>query len=475
MRSYLKITIFILTTLSAFKVNAQQNLTLYTMPIQQAQAHCNPAFVPSARINIAMMPLLPPFAAPSIYMNMSNSGFKLHDLVTLDTQGKTYFDFDNMLSKLKPNNYLTSSLQIDVLTFGFKLKKNYFSFNASEKLDIRFRYPKDFMNVLVNGNGANGILGNEQKFNFGLDAVHYTDLGIGYNRELLDDKLTIGGRVKYLIGHENIYTKRSDISLTTGTQNFDLTAKSDIAIYTSGLAKDTTRSGYNFFNTKNSGIGLDLGGVYKLTDKIILSASVLDIGYIKWTDRTQNFISANPEGSVTFSGVDLKSYINDTSDIAGSFANTLDSIKKEFQIVKSHEAYKTNLSSKIYIGAKYKLSDKFFAGATIYTQIAEKKLRPALCLSFNAKFTNWFSATVSYSILNRSYNNVGLGLILNPGWFQWYIITDNILGPLVVDKYGVDGKGISVPAYTKNLNLRVGFNLTIGKKAKDNTPAPQMN
>ncbi len=53
--------------------------------------------------------------------------------------------------------------------------------------------------------------------------------------------------------------------------------------------------------------------------------------------------------------------------------------------------------------------------------------------------------------------------MLNPGWFQWYVVSDNVLGVMVFDKYN----NTRVPAYTKNINVRVGFNLTIGKKMKD--------
>ena len=272
---------------------AQQNLTMYNLScLQQTQAHLNPALTPSAKINIAILPL----PVSSLYLNVSNSGFKISDLVTQDPAGKTYFDFDNMLTKLSKNNYLSSSMHLDLLTFGFKSKKNYFSLNLSNKVDFRLRYPLDFMNVLINGNGADGIIGVEQKFNFGIDMMHYTDLSIGFNREVIDKKLTLGVKIKYLMGQENIATKKSDVSLTTGTQNFDLTAKSDIAIYTSGVDSNSrvlnnfSPSSY-LFNTKNSGFGIDLGANYLINNKWSISASLLDFGFIKWKENTNNYVS----------------------------------------------------------------------------------------------------------------------------------------------------------------------------------------
>ena len=117
----------------------------------------------------------------------------------------------------------------------------------------------------------------------------------------------------------------------------------------------------------------------------------------------------------------------------------------------------------MYLSGKYNLNEKNFASLVLYGQFYDSKIHPAVSLAFTTAVGRWLNASVNYSILNNSYSNIGFGLVLNPGWFQWYFISDNVLGMMVLDKYN----GTPVPAYTKNLNLRVGFNLTIGKKAKD--------
>lgn len=464
-------SILIIICFAQVDLLGQQNLTMYNhRELQQTQAHVNPAFAPSNKINIATGPMLVPFPFPSLYFNLSNSGFKLSDLITQDSKGKTFFDFDNLLKKVKKNNYLSAAFHMDLLTFGFKIKKkNYFSFNLSNKFDMRFRYPKDFLNVLINGNGADGILGQEQKFNFGLDMMHYTDIGVGYAREMMDGKLSVGGRLKYLMGQENIYTKRSDVSLTTAQQNFDITAKSDIAIYTSGLDSNSRLNSDNFspmkylFNTKNSGFGIDLGANYKINEKWSASASLLDLGFISWKESTRNYKSKNPNTSITFSGVNLKDFINDSTNIEDAFQKTIDSIADQFQIVEGTGKYRTWLSTKFYLSGNYHINEKNFAGLLFHGQIYDKKIHPAFTLSYNTAVGRWLYASLSYSMLNRSYNNIGLGLVLNPGWFQWYVMSDNIMSFMVADKYN----DIRVPAYSKNINIRVGFNLTIGKKPKD--------
>ena len=137
----------------------QQNFTLYNMEMVPQRMYMNPALVHANKFYIGL-PVL-----SSTYINVSNSGFKYSDLVKHNGDS-LYVDFDNMLGKLSDNNYLSTAINIDLLSFGFRVKKNYFSFNATEKINFRFRYPKNFMEFVWKGNGA--LLGEKLNFNFGI-------------------------------------------------------------------------------------------------------------------------------------------------------------------------------------------------------------------------------------------------------------------------------------------------------------------
>ena len=54
------------------------------------------------------------------------------------------------------------------------------------------------------------------------------------------------------------------------------------------------------FKKKNTGMGIDLGGVYKLNKKISFSASVIDLGFIKWKSGINNYVSNNPNRTFVF-------------------------------------------------------------------------------------------------------------------------------------------------------------------------------
>ena len=443
----------LLILISLFTQNtlfAQQDLTLYNMEVVPQRMYDNPAFKPSySRVNIGL-PII-----SSEYLNFSHSGFKYSDLIRHRADDSLYADVDHMLGKLAKNNYLSVAYRTDLLSFGFQVKKNYFSFNATEKADIRFRYPKDAMELLWKGNGA--MMGKDVNLNFGLNATHYREYGFGFSHEI-NDKLTVGGKLKYLYGMENIQTAKSDVTLNTDPNYFAMTAKSNVLINTSGLDSNSFKN-FNVanyaFKKKNSGAGIDLGGVYKFNDKFTFSASVIDLGFIRWKDAPTNYQSKDPNGTFTYQGIDATQFINNDSLTIGQAIQKLgDSLSKTLKIDTVHHSYTTMLSTQIYLGANYAVTAKSNAGFLFYSQVFDKAIHPGVALSYNQRLGRWLCASASYSIYNRSFNNVGLGLALNAGPVQLYIVSDNVLGAIF-------------PQHTKNLHIHFGINLTFGRKASD--------
>lgn len=444
---------------------AQQNLTLYNLKAIPQSNYVNPGILPSSRLNIGL-PII-----SSLYLNKSNSGFKLDDVITKGSNGATKLDFENLVSKLADNNYFALSLHTDLLSTAFKYKSGYFSFNASYKLNWRIRYPKDLLNFVWKGNGV--ALGEEQHFNLGLDATNYLEYGLGYAREV-GDKLSLGVRVKYLSGIANISTKKSDITLTTDPNTFDITATSDIIVNTSGIIDNPFNGfGVGDFVTKlhNRGYGVDFGGSYKATDRLTVNASVLDLGSIKWKFAPTNYVSSNPNASFKYQGIDLNTFLNDSTTIDKAVELVFDSLNSSFALDTVHRSYKTRLGAQIYAGAQYELNKESNVSLLLQGHFFDKKLHPALALSYNYTIDNYLMGSINYSMFNRSYMNIGLGLALNLGPLQIYGVSDNILGLFVYNKYRVNNGGkttdITYPGNTKNLNLRVGINLTFGRKPLD--------
>lgn len=438
------------------QTQAQQDFTLYNMNYVPQRSYLNPGFIPGGSKIYLGVP-----AFSSFYLNVSNSGFKYSDAVRHREDDSLYIDYANVISKLKKNNYLSLTFNEDILSFGVAVEKNYFSLNISEKANLRFRYPKNFMEFVWKGNGA--FLDKEVNIDFGFDFSHYREYAIGAARQI-NDKLSMGLKLKYLYGMENFNTKRTDISLMTAADDFAITAKANIELNSSGLNDTTDFAFMDYaFKRKNHGFGVDLGFEYKLNEKITLSASLLDMGVIKWNYKPNNYVSHDQNAHFTFNGFELNQIINSDSSSTKNIGKVLgDSLANIFKIDTLHRSYKTKLSTQFYFASSYNFNPVSSASIALYGQFFDKAMHPGISFSYNQKFLDRINLSASYSIYNRSFTNLGLGAAVSGGPVQFYIVSDNVLGMIF-------------PQNAKNLHLHFGINLLFGSKgaapAKSETAA----
>lgn len=443
--NFIKSVFTLLLFMGYTAANAQQNYTLYNMSSISQSIYCNPSVFPINNVNIGL-PVL-----SSNYIGITNTAFKYSDLIRKRPDDSLTFDMNNAISKMEENNYLLTSLQIDLLSVGFKIKKNYFNITASEKFTGILNYSKGFVDFLWNGNGPS--IGETINIGLGIQATHYREYGLNYVRKI-NNKLNVGIKLKYLYGMENIQTVRAGVSLYTDPAAYALKAQSDVLINKSENIEDLVNSEINItdyaFGLKNHGKAIDLGAQYKITDKIAVNVSLLDFGGINWKSNVQNYQSANPNASYTYDGLYIANVINDTTSIDQAFNAVLDSAYAAFRIDTSFSNYRTKLNKQIYLGGTYQLSDRFQTNLVLHGMFIEGKMQPGVSASVGGKLGERVHMNLSYSIFNRSYNNLGWGVSLGSnGGSQFYIVSDNILGAVF-------------PQNAKSFNLRIGMNLRFG-------------
>lgn len=440
-----KIVLALLTLISG-SVFAQEDFLMYSFDNLPQGNYVNPAFKPSSKGFIAM-----PFL--NTYVGASHSGFKLNNLVAIRPDDSLELRPDIAIDKMADLNYVKAMVANELIGFGFTVKESYLSFSVSNKASFRFMYPKDLFRLAFEGNGSS-LLGERANMDgLGMDMLSYLEFAVGYSREF-NDKLRIGGRLKYLQGLGTVYTKRSQLGLHTNETTFDLTLDGQMTVNTSntGIMLDTNFAGLevkDFTSFPNNGLGIDLGGSYILNDKITLSASVLDLGFIKWNSNVSNYSSDSV--SFTFRGVDINEFLSDSSDVLQSIQ---DSLEGEFGYSSNTESFATPLFTRIYLGGNYQLTEKIGVGANWYSEFVHKRYRGALTLSGNAQVTNWFRVGMNYTYYSRDYFNLGLGFTISGGPVQFYAISDNLLGMVI-------------PQANKNWHARFGINFLLGWKEKN--------
>jgi len=434
------------------QISAQNDVSIHLLQSVPQSIYTNPSFSPQAKVYVGF-PML-----SSFYFGISHSGFAYRDVVKKRPDDTLYLDLDNMIDKMDKNNFLSANFNEELLGFGFRVKKNFFSFSATEKVSFRLAYPKDLFSLLWKGNTQ--FLDKEADFSgIGVNFSHYREFAFGMNREIIDN-LTVGVRAKALFGLSNLWTEKSDITLSTDPNMYALTARSHIIINaslpesvfdTSQNAKGFTPMDY-IFNTSNNGFAFDLGATYKINNKFTVAASVLDIGKINWKSGTRNFVS--DEASFKFEGIDLNDFFGqDSTDTVSGVEILVDSLVNTFGIDTTKNAYSNWLPPIFYLTGVYNLTDKDKVGLLIKGDIFNGGIHPSFTLSYNKRFFNMLSAVATYSVMNRSYLNVGFGLSMQLSAFQFYVFNDNIYG-------------LFFPTSSKNTNIHFGMNLLFGYKVK---------
>jgi hypothetical protein len=446
-----KITLLLASILLAIGINAQSNMTLYNMGNVPQRLTVNPALAPDCKWYLGM-PIL-----SSTDISFGSSALNISDInnaLDVNSRGKYTVNLKTLGTAFDKGTFVNIGINQEWLNFGFRVKKSMFTFGITEKIKTRVDFPTDLFKVAFEGNGGQN-LGHAFNFNFGLDVLHTREFAVGYNRSLLNEKLRVGGRLKYVRGLNVINTKSNDVIFTTDPNTFAYTVTADIEVNTSTPILDSALGVDNpstlvLGSPKNGGFGIDLGASYELTDRITLSASVVDLGRIFWNDYTTNVKSRNPGAAFMYRGIDINEYTGDSVQGGAGFEALTDTILDVFALDTNKNSFSTGLLGEFYIGGNFHLNDRHNAGILLYGSFYNKSFYPALTLSWNSEFGRILAVSGSYTISRSSATNIGLGLALNLGPEQFYVVGDNLIG--------------TATGNLQTVYIRFGWNHTFGRK-----------
>ncbi len=460
---------------------SQQNQTMYFMNIPQANI-TNPAIYSHCKLTISG--LLIPITGqimPPLYINYNNNAFTYKQFIhhgTGHTSDSLIFDFPQLIDHLKKVNYITFETHIPWLNVGYIWKDWYFNFSLTERFSTMISIPRDLVVLAWEGNGKS-LLDRKAFLSFlGLNLNWYREYYIGAAKSL-NNKWTVGGRAKLLFGKANLWFKNNQLTWHTNPADYAYTFNADMLIYESQPFFDITKFEYDYvndslmfdsdtlinpdnisfkdfkkkvlFNSKNKGFSIDLGAKYIYNNKITLYASLLDFGFIRYKQAD----GVKAKGEFYFDGWNIQPLLQKNDSITDKqIDNFRDSVIRIFNPQLVNGPYTYWLTSKLYVGGTYQFNEKYSASLLLRNEYFLRRVHSALTLHGQAKLTKWFSTNLSYTIQNNSFNNVGLGFALKFAFFQWYMVSDNVLGFIW-------------PQSTQNINLRMGMNLIFGCKKKE--------
>lgn len=434
------------------KISAQQEQSLYFMRNNFYSHYTNPAMIPDYKVMFNVL--------PTPYFNFSNTGFSFNDI--FEERGDSLMmSPQKLLSSLREFNYLQLNMNIDPISFAIRIKKFHFSFNYAMKTSIYLNYPRSFFDLAWEGNGK--YLDETVDIAPDFQAMLYNEfaLGVGYQ---INDKWSVGGRLKILVGGFDASTDRASATLYTNPEIYQLELATDYRVNVSAFAipenvrdgsKDTTQnnsidlSGFPRLMGPNVGAAVDLGATFQLNKKWRFALSVTDLGAIRWNTNATNFHS---NGKFDYDGVDIADLVKEEENV--KFDVIVDTLIERLQFKQTQNSYSTWLPVKMYLGAEFTPFKWFTAGAMVYNEVYKGQLFPAFSLSARFHAGRIFSGGLVYGIRNRRFDNLGANLMLDLFGVQLFVVSDNIIP-------------IFDPFNARNTNIRFGLHINIGKIKKD--------
>ncbi len=445
------ILFFIWTQVWALNIVAQQDHSLFLMHYLPESNILNPAVPISCKWYIGI-PIL-----SSTHLNYSNSAFSYNTLIS-KSDGYYVADVDRTIAQMHKRNYTGTEIHTQLFALGYR--KNDFSwiFTITEKNNFTATFPKEVVQLAWDGNSQ--FEGEEVSFKGnGIYFSHYREYALGLSKKS-QNGMYLGVKAKVLFGKLNLTTRSFATSLYTHEENYNLNLKGNFNILSSLPITvvyndiDDFEISYNedtdylklMLNRKNPGFALDFGTIYPYSDRLELSAAVIDLGFIRWRSNINTF---SADGDFMYEGP-----FNDTIiDYNGYFDYLIQILSDSMNLVVENKNYTSMLAPRILAGANYNLSNKIDVGAQGELQIYRTKLIPSLTLSTNY---NVFSNTylmASYSFQNYSFQNLGFGFVIGRSPLQFYMISDNVLG-------------LIWPTAARDENLRFGLNINLGCRVK---------
>jgi hypothetical protein len=425
------------------KINAQQSNSMYLMHGIPQSNILNPAVQIECRWFLGIPGL------SSVHASYSNTAFSYRDL----TEGNTW-NLEQVESQMHRRDLYGSELSLQLFAIGHRLKSNYFTFSVDDRAHVYQTVPRDLVTLALYGNypSAGSYTSFSGLRSFGAYSRQYT---LGVSR-VIRRSLTVGIRFKLLFGKAGIHTGPSDVGLSTDENNFDLFARGNYSLnlslplsvqqdgdgHITGITWDQVDYASFLLNRSNPGLAVDLGIIYRPDPKLTLSASLLDMGGLRWRTELNNI---NSEGTFVYEAIASSGDVISEAFL-GEFIDTL---QNAFDVRVTQQAFASLLPAQLFLGASYQLKENLSLGVVNRNLLLRSKLHSSLTITATTSLTPGLRGTLSWSYLNRSVKNLGAVLALQGKGFQFHLASDNL-------------PGFFRPFDSRSINFRMGVNVLFG-------------
>ena len=338
------------------------------------------------------------------------------------------------------NNRMTADVSVALLAAGFKAFGGYNTIELNSNSSAGIVLPYELFEFARNTGNESYDIGD-----ISAHAQSYVELAFGHSRDI-SEKLRIGGKLKFLFGVARADFKFADVKAdlsspekwtVSGDAQADVSMKGFRYVMKQKEYESEGAGSYEKIDdvdVDGAGLGgfgmaVDLGAVYRIDDDWTLSASVLDLGFISWSNDMQ---AANRNKSFEFSGFhdtavkkDRPGSIDEQGDKYGDqitdFVNLQDLGDKGGRT--------TGLGATVNVGCEYTLPAyrKMSFGLLSSTRIKGEYSWTEGRLSANWKPLKWLDGGVNFAVSSFAAS-MGYVVNIHPKGYNFFIGMDHILG-----------------------------------------------
>lgn len=358
-------------------------------------------------------------------------------------------DAASFLGDLKDKNHLALNLKYQLAGVGFKAFGGMNVVELNLRSNVQMSLPKTLFEFMKTA----GSKSDYHITDMGLRTENYLELGIGHSHKL-GDKLTVGGKVKFLVGmaYADLNVEKLNLHLNDDYWNVDGDIRLSAALMESELEYEGPDKNYvdengNVTNRRRvsgidevkpgfSGLGLafDLGATYQVLPDLQVSLGLTDIGFMNWKNAHQ----ASSAGTWKFDGFENDIYCGGTDTGNNKIEDQLeaigDDLEQIFSVYENETPKKTDkraLAATLNVGAEYTLPvyRKLHFGFLYSGRMAGKYTYHQAMLAATVRPLKWIEASWNVAAGSAGVTS-GLVIDLHAPHFNVFVGTDRFFGKM---------------------------------------------
>jgi len=415
-----------------FTIKAQTNMAFYPFENQFNSFNYNPAFLTSkGQFTFSIFPL----AGINIgYNNQNEIKTLVSKLLSGINEDNEYID---LVKSMVNRPTFFQKLESELLTFTYRSKKGFLNFRIMENASISTSVKGPVSEFMILPEVRSVAIDKVQRIPALI--LHFREYSIGYSMPPGHKKLVAGIRVKLYFG-KGVFSSGISGSVqnqsgnyflkTTGKGNMSMPEETiynpDGTVTSVPSLKNSSLTSY-LMNSRNPGLGADLGFKYQITPKISFSVSVIDLGKINWKS---NLNSKNFDGIYNFKPTSYSIGYDKGSEIITKTSDSIsftDSESFEFKVTQVKSPFSTSLPLTLYAGVNYQVNPNLKLNLVNRYIFLKDMNHHTLSLTANFDIDKNISVNTGFSVIGNTYNNIPFAILFNRDFGQIYMGTDNLL------------------------------------------------